>query len=117
MTRVSIVSMPIVDGKTTYYAVAGNKHSIGNTAGEALDALTTQMALEKSSTLVIVQYHRPDQYFREDQQQALTKLMTKWRSARDNNQALAKDDQDALEALIETELLASAARTKAAFDE
>jgi hypothetical protein len=117
MTKVSIVSVPIKDGKTAYYAVAGNKHTFGNTAGEALDALTTQLTEEKSSTLVIVQYHQPDHYFDEKQQQQLATLMTKWRGARDQGQSLTENEQDDLENLIEAELLASANRTRAILDD
>lgn len=117
MTKVSIVSVPIADGKTAYYAVAGNKHTFGNTAGEALDALTLQISEKSSSLLVIVQRHQSDRYFDETQQKQLSMLMTKWREARDLGQSLAESEQDELERLIEAELLASANRTKAVLDD
>jgi hypothetical protein len=42
MTRVAILPVPTATGDVAYRAVAGNRHSQGQTAGEALDALTSQ---------------------------------------------------------------------------
>jgi hypothetical protein len=39
----------------TYRACAGDKESTGRTAGEALDALTSQLTDDETGTLVIVQ--------------------------------------------------------------
>lgn len=91
--------------------MAGDKQSIGKTAGEALDALTAQLDKDEASTLVIVQNLGLDQFFNAEQQQRLSELMSHWRSARDQGQALPSDEQAELDALVEAELQASANRT------
>ena len=42
MTQVALLPVPTATGDVAYRAVAGNRHSQGKTAGEALDALTSQ---------------------------------------------------------------------------
>jgi hypothetical protein len=101
--------VPTTSGEKSYFAVAGDKQSFGNTAGEALDALTLQLEEEETSTLVIVQHQQPDVFFGAAEQQQLEKLMERWRAARDQDQVLPADEQAALENLIEAELRASAA--------
>ena len=112
MTRITILPVPTTSGKPAYFAVAGDKQSFGNSAGEALDALTEQLAEEQGSTLVIVQHWQPDAFFGLVEQQQLEDLMNRWRVARDQNQSLPAAAQRALEKLIEAELRASAARTE-----
>ena len=112
MTKVMILPVALTTGRTSYLAVAGDKQSFGNTAGEALDALTTQLDDEQTSTLVILQNMRPDVFFSAEQQQNLAALMVEWRNARDAGDSLSNDKQLELEALVDAELLASAARTK-----
>jgi hypothetical protein len=117
MTRVTILPVPTISGKPSYFAVAGNKQSFGNSAGEALDALTEQLAEEQGSTLVIVQRLQPDAFFGLVEQQQLGELMMRWRAAREKNQSLPAAEQSALEQLIEAELRASAARTETMLNE
>jgi len=112
MTRVTILPVPNPGGKPSYFAVAGNKQSFGNSAGEALDALTEQLEEEQASTLVIVRHWQPDAFFSMVEQQQLEELMMRWREARDQNQSLPATDQSALEQLIEAELRASSVRTE-----
>ncbi len=57
---------------------AGNKQSVGKTAGEALDALTAQLDNSETGTLIIIQNLRPDQFFSTEQQQRLAELMKLW---------------------------------------
>jgi hypothetical protein len=49
--------LPISDpkGEKSYRALAGNKHSEGKTAGQALDALTAQLGEIEFSAIVIIQ--------------------------------------------------------------
>ena len=117
MVRVTILPIPTTSGSKSYFAVAGDKQSFGNTAGEALDALTIQLEDDEASTLVIVQRMQPDIFFGSAEQKRLGELMERWRAARDQNQDLPVDEQVELERLIEAELLASALRTKAMLDE
>lgn len=83
----------------SYRAVAGDKESTGRTAGEALDALTTQLAEEENGTLVIVQNHKADQFFSAAQQQRLTELMQFRKTGN-----LSMEEEHELESLIEAEL-------------
>ena len=82
MTKVAILPVPSETGDISYCAVAGDKRSQGKTAGEALDALTPQLSVAESGTLIIVQNLSPDRFFTEEQQQRLGELMARWRDAR-----------------------------------
>ncbi len=112
-----ILPVPTEAGETAYLALAGDKQSFGATAGAALDALTTQLPATEESTLVILQRMQPDSFFSAEQQQKLTQLMVEWHSNRDQGQSLPAHAQYELEALVEAELLASAARTTAILNE
>lgn len=63
-----------------------------------------------------MQSFRPDAFFTADQQDRLAVLMARWRVARDAGYTLTVDEQTELEALIEAELQASAARAAALAD-
>lgn len=117
MTKVAILPIPTEKGEVSYRAVAGDKQSHGRTAGEALDALTTQLSEDEASTLVIVQSLRPDRFFNAAQQQRLGELMERWHRGRDKGQTLPADEQAELEALVEAELRAAAARAATLADE
>ena len=113
MTTISIIPENPGASETIWRAAAGGKESLGRTAGEALDALTAQLDEETSGTLVIVQRFRPDQFFTAEQQQRLTELMSRWRTARDMGKTLPPDEQAELEALVEAQLEGSAQRAEA----
>jgi len=113
MTRVAILPVPTERGDVSYRAVAGDKHSQGSTAGEALDALTPQLSIDEAGTLIIVQSLRPDRLFNAEQQQRLAQLMDQWRAARDRGGALLPTEQAELDALVEAELRAAGARAAA----
>jgi hypothetical protein len=98
---------------TQYRAVAGKLHSVGKTAGQALDALTSQLGEAEAGTLLVVQHSRPDQFFTAAQQQRLEHLMTRWRQARDAGTALPPQEQAELDALVEAETRAAAERARA----
>jgi hypothetical protein len=117
MTRVAILPVPDERGDVSYCAVAGDKHSRGNTAGEALDALTAQFSEEEGDVLVVVQNLRADRFFRARQQQRLADLMSQWRKARDQGGALPKEEQTELLALVEAEVRAAGARAAEMADE
>lgn len=117
MTRVAILPISTDKGEVSYCAVAGDRQSHGKTAGEALDALTVQLPEAETSTLIIVQSLRPDRFFDLAQQQRLAELMVRWRLERDKGQALPTDEQAELEALVEAELRAAAARATALADD
>lgn len=111
MTHVAIFPGTTTHG-TEFRAVAGDKQSVGKTAGEALDALTPQLPRESSGTIVILQTWQPDSFFRSDQQVRLAELMTQWRVARDRSQEFPCDLQAELDALTAAELKAAQQRTQ-----
>jgi hypothetical protein len=98
---------------TSYRAVAGKVQAVGRTAGEALDALAARLGEDGGCLLAVVQYQRPDQFFTAEQQQRLHELMTRWRAARDAGGQLPPEEQAELDALVEAELRAAAARAAA----
>jgi hypothetical protein len=112
MTKVAIMPIPAQDNGTSYCAIAGDKQSYGNTAGEALDALMPRLQEDERGMLVVVQNFQPDQFFDAVQQQRLSKLMSRWRNARDQGRTLSPDEQTELDDLIQVELLASATRAQ-----
>jgi DNA-binding CsgD family transcriptional regulator len=91
----------------SYRALAGDKESTGRTAGEALDALTSQLADDEGGTLVIVQNHKADKFFNAAQQSRLTELM-QCRQAR----TLSSEEERELESLVEAELEGARRRTE-----
>ena len=93
MTKVAILPVTTGQGAISYRAVAGSKQSVGATAGAALDALTAQLSADETSTLVIMQSLRPDQFFTAAQQQRLDHLMTRWRNARDQGTSLPRTNR------------------------
>jgi aminoglycoside/choline kinase family phosphotransferase len=116
MIRVAILPIPTQQGDITYCAVAGDKHTQGRTAGEALDALSAQLPEDETGTLIIVQSRHPDRFFEASQQQRLAELMERWRVARDQGDTLAAAEQAELEAAVEAELQAAAKRTAVLVD-
>jgi hypothetical protein len=113
MKKITILPVLGTNGDTSYCAVAEDKQSIGKTAGEALDALALQFSENETDSLVVVQSLRPDQFFNADQQKQMSDLMLRWRTARDNGQALSAEEQASLKLLIESELKASESRAVA----
>jgi hypothetical protein len=113
MTKVTILPELTNAHEMAYRAIAGKQQSVGQTAGEALDALTTLLPKDETGTLVIVQNQRPDSFFSAEQQQRLKTLMGRWRSKRDAGTSLTLDEQAELEQLTEDEIRATTERAKA----
>ncbi|MEH2213424.1 MULTISPECIES: hypothetical protein [unclassified Nostoc] len=113
MTTVAILPTRDASGEKSYRAIAGDKHSVGKTAGQALDALTAQLGETEFSALLVIQSFRPDAFFSAQQQERLSELMRLWRSARDRGQELLPEQQAQLDDLVEAELRAATARTAA----
>lgn len=108
MTTITILP----EKNNSYRALAGEKESTGRTAGEALDALTSQLAEEESGTLVIVQNRKADQFFNAAQQERLIALM-QLRKAR----TLSTEEESELESLVEDELDGARQRAEALLDQ
>lgn len=113
MTTVAILPISDVNGEKSYRAIAGDKHSVGKTAGQALDALTAQLGEMEFSTLLVIQNFRPDSFFSAEQQERLSELMNLWRLAREQGLELPPEQQAELNCLVEIELRAATARTGA----
>ncbi len=112
MTTIAILPDNPGSSTTHYRAMAGKKQAQGKTAGEALDALVSQLPGEESGTL-IVQILRPDCFFTQQEQHRLQELMARWRTARDSAKALTPEEQEELETLVEKEIQAAGARAEA----
>ena len=95
MTTITILP----EKNNSYRARAGDKESTGRTAGEALDALASQLADEERGTLVIVQNYKADQFFNAAQQERLTELMQLRKAGN-----LSPEEEGELESLVEAEL-------------
>lgn len=113
MTTVAILPISDASGEKSYRAIAGDKYSVGKTAGQALDALTIQLGEIEFSALLVIQSFRPDSFFSAEQQKQLSELMNLWRLARDQGQELPPEQQAELDRLVEAELRAATVRTAA----
>ncbi len=113
MTTVAILPISDFSGEKSYRAIAGDKHSTGKTAGQALDALTEQLEENEFSAMILIQSFRPDPFFNAEQQEKLSELMCLWRTARDQGQELPPNQQAELDLLVEAELSAATARSAA----
>jgi hypothetical protein len=111
MTTVAILPISDSSGEKSYRAIAGDKHSVGKTAGQALDALAAQLDEAEFSALLVIQTFRPDSFFSAEQQERLAELMHLWRLTRDQGQSLPLEQQAELDALVEAELNAATTRT------
>jgi hypothetical protein len=96
----------------SYRAVAGDKESTGRTAGEALDALTSQLADDEGGTLVIVQNRKADRFFSAAQQGRLAELTRRRESG-----TLLPEEESELEELVEAELDGARRRAEALLNE
>lgn len=117
MTKVAIISEPTASGTLAYRAIAGAKHTIGDTPGQALDALAAELPPDETGTVVIVQHGRADEFFSAREQARLEDLMARWRTARDSGKSLTPPEQAELDSLVETELRAASKRTAELFRE
>ncbi|MGB3266364.1 MAG: hypothetical protein WBA89_20685 [Microcoleus sp.] len=112
MTTVAILPVLNTNGEKSYRAIAGDRQSVGKTAGQALDALTSLLGETDFSALIVIQRFNPDELFTIQQQKRLSELMNLWRTARDRGQTLSPQQQAELESLVEAELKAATIRTE-----
>lgn len=108
MTSISILSITNSKGLQQYRAIAGDKFSIGQTPGEALDAIYTQ--LDATNCTILIPNFQSDLFFTAEQQKRLSTLMNAWREARDRQNTFPIELKTELDALVEAELMASAHR-------
>jgi len=113
MTKIAMFQENAGADQMAFRAVTVGNQAMGRTAGEALDALTTQLPHGETDTLIIVRSLRPDRLFTAAQRQRLEQLMARWRSARDAGESLAAEEQSELKSLIDAEVHAATERAAA----
>ena len=117
MTTVAILPVSDNHGHVGYRAIAGQFHSEGTTAGQALDGLTSQLPQDESETLVVVQLRQPDRHFTGRDQQRIEELMTLWRAARDSGATFPETMQLELNHLVELEVQGASDRAARFLDD
>lgn len=110
MNTIAILPEQGGEQPTTFSAVVANRVATGRTAGEALDALTSQLSADEAAAPVIVQQLRPDNFFTDEQRDRLSALMVRWRAAREGGRALPQAEQSELERLVDEEVEGTAER-------
>jgi hypothetical protein len=115
MTRVSVYHEEMDPGSMPYRAVSGRSQAMGRTAGEALDALASQLPQEAAETLVIVRNMKPDRYFSAEQCRRLGSLMASRNAAIAGSSRLTMAEEAELEHLVDAEVQAATERARALF--
>ncbi len=115
MAKVAVYQEPADSELMPYRAVSGEKQGLGHTAGEALDALASQLPPEDTESLVIVRSLRADRFFDAEQRRRLEELMALRRQAIAGNARLTAQEEAELEQLVDAELQAATRRASALF--
>ena len=110
MTKVAVYREPADPEAMPYRAVACGIQAKGRTAGEALDALASQLPGEGTDTLVIVRNMGADRFFSDEQRRRLEDLMSRRSETAAKNTVLKAEDQHELEDLVDAEVQAATAR-------
>lgn len=113
MTSIEIVQEQTSPTGMVYRALCRDWQALGDTPGEALDALERLLATggeEGDGTVVIVQRFRPDAFFTSAQQARLKELMERFYAARAAGNELAPEERKELQALVDAEWEAAIAR-------
>jgi hypothetical protein len=113
MTKVAVYHEPTDPARMPFRAIAGRNQAQGRTAGEAPDALASQLPQDEVDTLVIVRSMSPDQFFGAEQRRRLEELIALNREAVAGNASLNAAEQAELEQVVDAELLATTARAAA----
>jgi hypothetical protein len=98
-----------------YRAVSGRNQAMGLTAGEALDALASQLSQEDADTLVIVRNMSPDRFFSAEQRSRLEELMALRHETIAGNTLLTAQEEAELDQLVDAEVRAATERATALF--
>jgi hypothetical protein len=117
MTRITVLRDECGGQEMTYRAVGRHVQAAGRTAGEAVDALASQLPQDETETLILVRDLRPNRFFSAEERRRLTGLMALWRAARDRGQALPDPEQAELQDLVDREIRATTERAEDAWRE
>src|SRR3954462_2774551 len=98
-----------------YRAVSVGNQAMGRTAGEALDALASQLPRDETDTLVLVRSLSPDRFFGAEQRSRLGTLMASRRGASTGNSPLTTQEEAELEQPVDAEVRAATDRARALF--
>ena len=115
MTKVAVYHEPADPELMPYRAVSGRNQAMGRTAGEALDALASQLPREDAETLVFVRNMSADRFFNAEQRSRLEELMALRRGASAGNSGRTEMEEAELETLVDAELRAATERAVALF--
>jgi len=113
MTKVAVYHESADRETMPYRAVSGRNQAMGRTAGEALDALASQLPREDAESFVIVRSMSPDQFFDAEQQRRLQALMALKRGAIAGGTHLTDSEETELEQLVDAETRAATKRAAA----
>lgn len=102
-----------------FLARCGEHRAVGDTAGQALDALNAMIppipTANGSTWIVIEQPYQPDAHFTEPQIRRLQDLQSESRRAEARGESLSEELRNELLALIDDELASSARRLASRF--
>jgi hypothetical protein len=115
MTKVAVYHESADRESMPYRAVSGRNQAMGRTAGEALDALASQLPREDIESFVIVRSMGPDRFFDAEQRNRLEALMALKREAIVGNSRLTDLEESELEQLVDAEVRATTERAAALF--
>jgi hypothetical protein len=113
MTPVTLLPISDPNNGSSYRAILGDKQSVGKTAGQALDALLSQLNTLSFSGILLIQNFEPDPFFTAAQQTRLAQLMEQWQTAQNQGQTLPPELQTELDELVDAELKATSDRAAA----
>lgn len=109
MKRAAIQPNERQAGEPRFRAISGKRQSLGQTAGEALDALNEEAGPDAEPSLVVVQQIGGDTFFTDAHYQRMQELLAR-------SESMTSDEQGELERLASEEIIASGERTKAIAD-
>jgi hypothetical protein len=113
MTKVALLHESVGPDSMSYRAVAGGAQAVGRTAGEALDALASQLPREEAETFVIVRAMGPDRFFGAARRERLRELMVRKGEAASAGATLTDQERAELTQLIDAEVRAATERADA----
>lgn len=114
MDKITIVGLEESTVRGPFRAYVDRHEGIGESPGQALDALQKQMGPRRGMQVILVQSNEPDDFFSSEDQSRLRELMDARRVALESGSEISQPLLVELESLIEKELLGATARTEAA---
>jgi hypothetical protein len=117
MTKVAVYHESADSNSMSYRAVSGGNHAMRRTAGEALDALASQLPKRDAETFVLVRNMSPDRFFSDERRRRLEELVELRREAFALKSTLSAPEEAELELLVDAEVRAATERATDLFDD